>query len=314
MISDFWKKHGIVIASLAVIAFVVSITNLHRIFDFFQTMKNNGESALQQVRQAQQMPHSSNTINPSVSREVLTRDAVILLTNQMRADNGLPPLTENQLLNSIAESRARDMLEKQYFAHVSPAGEQASDLAQRVGYPYKIIAENIGSGDYYTNQKIVDGWMQSPGHRNNILSSEVQEIGAAVTKGNLKGTETYVTVQIFGLQSPPVAQKNCVAPPENLLRDIEMKKAELASLQEQLSRLKNELNEEKEAIETDQQYTSGNAQKIMKLNVKINAYNEKSHWYNRIAGEAKAKADVMQSMYNEYNRMLQAYNECHASH
>ena len=78
--------------------------------------------------------------------------------------------------------------------------------------------------------------------------------------------------------------------------------------------MKNELNEEKEAIETDQQYTSGNAQKIMKLNVKINAYNEKSHWYNRIAGEAKAKADVMQSMYNEYNRMLQAYNECHASH
>ena len=314
MISHFWKKHGILIASLAVIAFVLSVTNLSRIISFFQTTKHAGELTLQQVRQTQQMSQSGNSIDPSVAREVLTRDAVIIITNQMRADNGLPALAENQLLNAIAESRARDMLEKQYFAHVSPTGEQASDIAQRIGYPYKIIAENIGSGDFYTNQKIVDGWMQSPGHRNNILSSEVQEIGAAVIQGNLKGMETHVTVQIFGLQSPPVVQKNCIAPPENLLRDIEMKKEELASLQDQLRRLKIELNEEKEAIETDQHNTSGDAQKIMKLNVKIDAYNEKSHWYNRVAGETKAKADVMQSMVNEYHRLLQTYNECRTSH
>ncbi|MGB5217047.1 MAG: CAP domain-containing protein [Smithella sp.] len=308
MISNFWKKNGILIASLAVIAFVVSITNLPRIFNFLQTIKNAGESSLQQVRQG------GHSTEPSIIREVLTRETVIVLTNKARAADGLPPLAENQILNEIAESRARDMLEKQYFAHVSPTGEQASDIAQRIGYLYKIIAENIGIGDFYTNQKIVDGWMQSPGHRNNILSSEVQDIGASVIKGNMKGRETYVTVQIFGLQSPPVAKKNCIAPPENLLRDMETKKAELASLQDQLSRLKNDLNEEKEAIEADQPYTSGDAQKILKLNVKINAYNEKSHWYNRVAGEAKAKVDVMQSMENEYSRMLQAYNECQASH
>ncbi len=308
MTSNFWKKNGIFIASLAVIAFVVSITNLPGIFNFLQTIKNFGESSLQQVLQS---GHSSE---PSIMRELLTRENVIALTNKARADNGLPPLAENQLLNEIAASRARDMLEKQYFAHVSPTGEQASDIAQRIRYPYKIIAENIGSGDFYTNQKIVDGWMQSPGHRNNILSSEVQDIGAAVIKGNMKGHETYVTVQIFGLQSLPVAQKNCVAPPENLLRDIEIKKAELASLQDQLSRLKNDLNEEKESIETEQQYASGDAPKILKLNVKINAYNEKSHWYNRVAGEAKAKVDVIQSMENEYNRLLQTYHECQGAH
>ena len=304
MESNFWKKHGIVIASLAVIAFIISITNLPRLFDFFQTLNNAGDSSFQQIQQA------GKSILPSVAREVLTRDAVIVLTNKARADKGLPPLTENQLLNSIAESRARDMLERQYFAHVSPTGQQASDIAQSTGYAYKVIAENIGSGDFYTNQKIVDGWMQSPGHRNNILSTDVQEIGAAVLKGKMKGMDTYVTVQIFGLQSLPVAQKKCVAPSENLLRDIEVKKAEIESLQDQLNRLQNELNDEAESIETDQRHTNGDAQKIMKLNVRINAYNEKSRWHNRIAGEAKAKAEVAESMVNEYNRLLQIYKEC----
>lgn len=314
METNFWKKNGIVIASLAVIAFVLGVTNLSGIFSFFQATKNAGEVALQQVQQSQQTPRTGLAVESSVPREDLTRDTVIVLTNQARADNGLPPLAENQLLNSIAESRARDMLEKQYFAHVSPTGQQASDIAQSIGYPYKIIAENIGSGDFYTNQKIVDGWMQSPGHRNNILSSEVREIGAAVIKGNLKGLETYVTVQIFGLQSPPVTPKHCVAPSENLLLDIEQKKVELSSLQDQLQRLNVELREEKDAIETEQQQTYGNAQKIQKLNARISAYNEKSHWYNRTAGDAKAKADVMQSMYHEYDRILKAYNECQASH
>ena len=104
------------------------------------------------------------------------------------------------------------MLEKQYFDHVSPTGEQASDLAENVGYHYKIIAENIGTGDFLNNQKIVDGWMQSPGHRENILSTEVREIGAAVLKGKMKGSVTYIAVQIFGLQSPSGSEKYLCRP------------------------------------------------------------------------------------------------------
>jgi outer membrane murein-binding lipoprotein Lpp len=263
---------------------------------------------LQQIRQ------SGDDILPSVLREKLTAKDVIKLTNNARAVNGLHPLAENQLLNLIAESRANDMLEKQYFAHVSPTGQQASDIAQTIGYHYKIIAENIGSGDFYTNQKIVDGWMQSPGHRANILSTEVQEIGAAVIRGKMKNADTYVTVQIFGLQSLPVAQKTCVAPSSNLLNDIEAKKAEIASLQDQLNSLKQELDNEQEAIETDKKYTYDNAEKIQKLNERINAFNEKSRWYNKIVGEVKAKSDVAQSMVNEYNRMSQIYNDCRSSH
>jgi chromosome segregation ATPase len=142
----------------------------------------------------------------------------------------------------------------------------------------------------------------------------VQEIGAAVLKGKMKGVETYITVQIFGLQSLPVTQNICVAPSSNLAHDIEIKKAEMESLRDQINRLKQELDTEQESIETDRKYTYDNAEKIQKLNEKINAFNEKSRWYNRIVGEAKAKSDVTQSMVNEYNRILQIYNDCRASH
>ncbi|MFA5321283.1 MAG: hypothetical protein WC373_01310, partial [Smithella sp.] len=67
-------------------------------------------------------------------------------------------------------------------------------------------------------------------------------------------------------------------------------------------------------IETDQKYTYTDARKVQKLNERINAFNEKSRWYNRLVGEAKAKATVMASMVNEYNRVLQIYNDCRASH
>jgi uncharacterized protein YkwD len=306
--SDFWKKYSIVIIVLAFVIFTVVFTNISRLFSFLNTEKVAGYYVALQSRSTDQL-----TL-PSFPREKLNTESIINLTNKARSANGLPPLAENQLLNAIAESRAKDMLERQYFDHVSPTGQQASDLAQNIGYRYKIIAENIGSGDFISNQKIVDGWMQSPGHRENILSTDVKEIGAAVLKGKMKGSGTYIAVQIFGLQSLPVQHNVCAAPSDNLLHDIDVKKAEIESLQDQLNRLKNELNAEQESIEIDQKYAYDDAQKIQKVNEKIHAFNEKSRWYNRIVGEAKAKAVVAESMINEYNKMLQTYNECLAGH
>jgi uncharacterized protein YkwD len=302
--SDFWKKYSIVLIVLVLVIFTVVFTNLPKLFDFLNTEKVAGYYV------ALDSGYMDKLKLPSVSRKALSGNSIVNLTNKARAANGLPPLTENNLLNSIAESRARDMLENQYFDHVSPTGQQASDLAENIGYHYKIIAENIGTGDFLNDQKIVDGWMQSPGHRENILSTEVQEIGAAVLKGKMKRYVTYVAVQIFGLQSLPVSKNICVSPSDNLLHDIEVKKAEIESLQDLLGRLKNELETEKGSIETDEKYTYDDAQKIQKMNVRINVYNEKSRWYNKVVEEAKAKSAVTESMINEYNRLIQIYDEC----
>ena len=139
-------------------------------------------------------------------QETLTSAEVLRLTNVARAENGVHELRESFLLNAIASERARDMFEKQYFDHASPTGEKASDIAQKVGYRYKRLGENLGGGLFLNNQKIIDNWMQSPGHRRNLLSNQFEEIGVAVVKGRLEGGETWIAVQVFGRQSPPVGE------------------------------------------------------------------------------------------------------------
>lgn len=302
--SGLWKKHGIALLALVVAVGTLLWTGIPGLLNWMTAEK----AARYYVELKDSKAYKARL--SEVYRKALTANAIVQLTNEERVANGLPALTENSLLNTIAEMRAKDMLEKDYFEHISPTGEQASDLAQYVGYQYEIIAENIGAGDFINNRKIVNGWMQSPGHRENILSRDVQEIGAAILKGKMKGSETYIAVQIFGLQSRPLRKTICVEPSENLLRDIEVKKAEIDSLQDQLERLRRDLDAEKAAIDTDRKFTQDDARKIHKLNIKINAYNEKSRWYNRVAEETHAKANVTESMIREYNHSVQAYNEC----
>ena len=77
--------------------------------------------------------------------------------------------------------------------------------------------------------------------------------------------------------------------------------------------MKQELDAENESIEIDRRYTYGDSQKIHSLNVKISAHNEKSSWYNRVLTDTQGKSAVLESMVNEYNRMLQVYNDCQVS-
>lgn len=147
----------------------------------------------------------TRTTSPYVHplQEPLTRERVIYFTNAARSGNGLHELKENSLLNAVAEERAKDMFEKQYFDHISPTGEDDADVARRIGYRYKKIGENIAKGWYLNDKKLVDGWMQSHGHRKNILNSGFDEIGVAVVKGKFEGDEVIIGVQIFGLPSLP---------------------------------------------------------------------------------------------------------------
>ena len=245
-------------------------------------------------------------------QEVLNKDVVISLTNDARSLNRLSPLKENELLDTVAESRAKDMFEKQYLAHVSPTGQGASDIAQKVGYRYKIIAENIGSGMFLTNQKVVDNWMQSPGHRNNILSSDVEDIGVAVVKGKMDGRETCIAVQIFGLSSPPVSERPCIAPSQDILAQIDLKKAEIAGLNDQIGRMRRELEAEKDSIEAEKNATRGDAQRNG-LILRINTYNEKSEWHNKVLAELKVKSSTVQSMVDDYNKAVADYKRCSTS-
>lgn len=129
----------------------------------------------------------------------LSTDAIINITNANRTKiNNVPFLEENYILNQIAQRRLNDMFENQYFAHKSPAGVGPADVAKLAGYDYVILGENIAMGEYKNELDLVEAWMNSPGHRKNILNPTFKEIGVAVRKGLYKGNEVWLAVQVFG--------------------------------------------------------------------------------------------------------------------
>ncbi|HEX2964243.1 MAG TPA: CAP domain-containing protein [Syntrophorhabdaceae bacterium] len=258
---------------------------------------------------------SDDTLKPPIEalpppiREPLNSDVMFHLTNTARSLNGLPALSANQQLNAIADIRAKDMLAQQYFAHLSPSGEQASDVAQRVGYKYSIIAENIAMGYFLTNLEIIDGWMGSPGHRKNILSLDVKELGIAVVAGTMKGRETWIAVQIFGL--PLSLLPECKIPSRELADGIKMKRIEVDDLNDGLKKQRKELDDERNAIEEEHRSPSPRISSNERtLNVRISDYNEKTVQYNARIADLKARLQVLQSMITDYNDMVQAYDSC----
>lgn len=134
---------------------------------------------------------------PALS-SAITPGNVIALTNQSRADNNLGNLTQNAKLTAAAQAKANDMMAKQYFAHVSPDNKQPWDFISAQGYSYQGAGENLGVG-FFQAEGLEDAWMNSPGHRANILNSSFKEIGVGIASGIFQGQQATVVVQMFGL-------------------------------------------------------------------------------------------------------------------
>jgi uncharacterized protein YkwD len=120
------------------------------------------------------------------------RAAVLCLVNQERADRGKRPLKENEALTRAAGIHSRDMVSRHYFDHNSPGGRDVVDRVMAANWTSRnsawSVGENIawGTGDYSTPRKTVIGWMNSPGHRANILGN-FREAGAGVAVGSPRG-------------------------------------------------------------------------------------------------------------------------------
>jgi uncharacterized protein YkwD len=101
---------------------------------------------------------------------------VLNLTNVERTKSGLQPLRLNDKLNQSAQAHSQDMAIADYFSHTGANGSNAGDRAASAGYYYSSLGENIAAG-YITPQEVVQGWMNSPGHRANIMNAGYQELG-----------------------------------------------------------------------------------------------------------------------------------------
>ena len=111
---------------------------------------------------------------------------VVRLVNVERAKSGLKPLTENWELSRVARYKSNDMKDKGYFSHTSPTYGSPFDMMKSFGIRYSYAGENIAYGQR-TAAEVMKGWMNSEGHRKNIMSPNFTQIGVGYAV-NSKGT------------------------------------------------------------------------------------------------------------------------------
>ena len=110
---------------------------------------------------------------------------VVALMNDYRAEAGLPPLHLDPSLTRAAEARMNEMAEGEWWAHVSPEGSSPF-VHIPIDYDYAFAAENLAAG-FDTAGLLVQSWMESPGHRTNILGANYADCGIAVLDGATTG-------------------------------------------------------------------------------------------------------------------------------
>ncbi|PMC37516.1 sporulation protein [Bacillus sp. UMB0899] len=142
---------------------------------------------------AQQQPAQTEETKEQASYQLSQYEQqVVDLTNQERAKQGLPALKVDLELSKVAREKSLDMQKNNYFSHTSPTYGSPFDMMKQFGISYRAAGENIAKGQR-TPQEVVNAWMNSSGHRQNILSKNFTHIGVGyVAEGN------YWTQQFIG--------------------------------------------------------------------------------------------------------------------
>lgn len=219
------------------------------------------------------------------TQAVLTKAGVIAQTNIQRYNNGLlPPLIENAKLNTAALAKANDMFLHQYFDHISPSGVDPGTLVKSFGYEFIVTGENLILGNFEGEEEMVQLWMNSPGHRANILNDRFAEIGVAVVKGTYKGETVWIGVQEFGL---PLS--SCKEPSKSLKSQIDLNVSQLDQLILKIEAKKNE---------------------IESTNRRSPQYNNLVEEYNQLVKEYNSLNDQTKNIILQYNNQVNIFNQC----
>ena len=218
----------------------------------------------------------------------ITIAGVIDRTNYERAQNQVTGLIESKELDRSAQAKADDILKRQYFEHTAPDGKTVSTLVTAAGYEYIRVGENLALGDFSNNLDLVTAWMNSPGHRANILDKRYQDIGIGIAYGNYKGRMAVVAVQHFGR-----SRSTCPSVNDKL-------RAQIIDLQSQATKLSGSLDILKNEIETMR--TNG----VYVENTIIGAYNQKIADYESLINQSN-------DLRSTYNVQVKSFNACLAS-
>jgi len=287
------KKSGFIITVLFIIlAFGAGIYFKDGAIKFYSSL-NRQVKDFQQTQIGQTISQVEKQIlSPSPlnvggieNRVVLLQSKIISETNLQRQENGnLSALTENLKLDQTASAKAEDILKNQYFEHISPSGIGPGELAQKYGYDFIVEGENLILGNFSSEKEVVQDWMNSPGHRANILNVRYTEIGASIIRGIYKGQTVWVGVQEFGLPASACAQPN-----DNLKIQIDSEKIQLENLSSQI-----------DADKTQIDATNSDSASYSQM---INDYNQLVSQYNSLA--ENSKSDIA-----KFNNQVNIYNNC----
>lgn len=128
----------------------------------------------------------------------ISEGELLAQVNQERQKNGLTTLNQNSELDAAAQKKAADMFAKNYWAHFAPDGSTSPwAFIKGEGYAYRYAGENLAKG-FTDSNSVVNAWMNSPTHRENLLSGKYQDVGFAIVEGKLQGEDTVLIVQMFG--------------------------------------------------------------------------------------------------------------------
>jgi uncharacterized YkwD family protein/spore coat assembly protein SafA len=130
---------------------------------------------------------------PNIDDIKALENEVIRLVNSERAKKGLPALKANCQVSRVARYKSQDMIDKNYFSHTSPTYGSPFRMLETFGVSFSAAGENIAMGQR-TPSEVMNAWMGSPGHRNNILSPSYTEIGVGLAKS---GNRRYYWTQMF---------------------------------------------------------------------------------------------------------------------
>lgn len=250
-----------------------------------ETPSTDKESLIKNVEESMEERYDAyfNSNTSKTEGDKLTTSGVVEFTNMERISRGLKPLENNETLNLVAYQRAKEMFDKEYFAHESPTGKTAEVLVATSNYDYLLVGENLAKGIFDNDEDLVSGWMDSPEHKENILKNGYEEIGVATEKGLYKETEIWIAVQIFATPTSSCPRIN-----EELFNKINENQKQLSNLAEEI----NNLNSDISNIESRQEY-----------NQKINEYNKLIKEYNSLQEELEKQIE-------SYNKQIKERNDC----
>lgn len=160
-----------------------------------QTTQKEQAPAPEKANQTQQpetnqAPKQEQTAKQSQQLNQFEQE-VVELTNQERAKNGLDPLKVDVELSKVAREKSADMARNDYFSHNSPTYGSPFDMMKQYGISYRTAGENIAKGQR-TPEEVVNGWMNSQGHRENILNAEFTHIGVGYVEDGHVWTQQFI--------------------------------------------------------------------------------------------------------------------------